>query len=279
MDSQTMVRDAKRALRSIMPQPLLNWREEQFYGRYGEIELHLVEFLCRRDQDAIDVGANDGCYIYFLRRHVKQIYAFEPLPWLARDLERKFRHDVIIKELALSRSAGTTVLRVPLVDGAAITGCSTISPRAPSVYSEYREIPVRMEKLDEVYDGEAGFIKIDVEGHEEAVLEGARETIRRCRPRLLVESIETFAPGGLRRITEFLRTLGFNGFFVNRRGLLPVEEFDVAKYQRPEDAPDLRGMLEDRERFPRYIYNFIFMPAEEPRSTFDALETRIAELA
>ena len=40
--------DARHALRALCPQPLLNWREARFYGRYGEVELHLLEFLCRR---------------------------------------------------------------------------------------------------------------------------------------------------------------------------------------------------------------------------------------
>ena len=60
--------DARHALRALCPQPLLNWREARFYGRYGEVELHLLEFLCRRDADAIDVGANDGSYVHYLRR-------------------------------------------------------------------------------------------------------------------------------------------------------------------------------------------------------------------
>ena len=37
----------KQTLRSICPQPILNWRETQFYARFGEVELHLLQFLCR----------------------------------------------------------------------------------------------------------------------------------------------------------------------------------------------------------------------------------------
>ncbi len=42
---------------------VLNWREARFYAKYGEVELHLLDLLCRRDRDAIDVGANDGSYV------------------------------------------------------------------------------------------------------------------------------------------------------------------------------------------------------------------------
>jgi hypothetical protein len=56
-------REARRTMRSFCPQAVLNWREARYYARYGEVELHLLEFLCRRDRDAIDVGANDGSYV------------------------------------------------------------------------------------------------------------------------------------------------------------------------------------------------------------------------
>ena len=69
-----------------LPAGVLNWREARFYGRYGEVELHLLEFLCRRDRDAIDVGANDGSYVHYLRRHARQVIAFEPMPSLANAL-------------------------------------------------------------------------------------------------------------------------------------------------------------------------------------------------
>ena len=62
-----LYRESRQALRSFCPQAVLNWREARFYARYGEVELHLLEFLCRRDQDAIDVGANDGSYVHYLR--------------------------------------------------------------------------------------------------------------------------------------------------------------------------------------------------------------------
>ena len=49
---------AKQTLRAMLPQAMLNWREAHYFGKYGEVEMHLLKFLCRRDQDALDVGAN-----------------------------------------------------------------------------------------------------------------------------------------------------------------------------------------------------------------------------
>jgi len=179
----TLYREARRMLRSLCPQAVLNWREARYYARYGEVELHLLEFLCHRDRDAIDVGANDGSYVHYLRRYAQRVIAFEPMPALAHMLRRKFRRGVVVESLALSDAAGRVSLCMPVVDGAVVNGCSTISSAASAVYPAHRAIKVPMDRLDNVYGGDVGFIKIDVEGHQQAVLDGAVATIRRCQPR------------------------------------------------------------------------------------------------
>src|SRR5215831_16770763 len=95
-------KDARQTLRTFCPQPLLNWREARFYGRYGEVELHLLEFLCRRNADALDIGANDGSYVHYMRRCARHVVAFEPMPTLAQALRRKFPRGVAVQEMALS---------------------------------------------------------------------------------------------------------------------------------------------------------------------------------
>src|SRR5947208_3581092 len=97
MSAMCSLSTIKRTLRAILPQRLLNWREARYFGRYGEVELHLVEFLCRRDQDAIDVGANYGSYVHFMRRYARRVIAFEPIPELVELLRRKFPPEVIIE--------------------------------------------------------------------------------------------------------------------------------------------------------------------------------------
>jgi FkbM family methyltransferase len=278
MDNGLIVREAKRALRSVIPTPILNWREAQYFGRYGEVELQLTPYLCRADRDSIDIGANDGCYVHFLRKHSTRVIAFEPIPALASNLAKKFSHGVVIQNMALSRSAGTAMLRIPLLDDEFVSGCSTISPQAALQYPAYREIPVPMDTLDNVYDGDVGFIKIDVEGHEEAVLDGARRTIARCRPRMLVENDERLTPGGVRRIADFFRGFDFSGFFVFERRLVAIDQFDPAVLQRRENLPDLKATLDRRERFGRYIYNFLFLPNEDPPETFRDMEAQLAQL-
>jgi FkbM family methyltransferase len=265
-------------VRAFCPQPVLNWREARFYGRYGEVELHLLEFLCERDLDAIDVGANDGSYVHFMRRHARRVIAFEPMPHLAAELRRKFSGNVVVRELALSDTIGSAQLHMPVVDGVVVTGCSTISAQASATYPGHRTIDVPMERLDGVYSGDVGFIKIDVEGHEQAVLDGAIETVSRCRPRMLVELDERLSPGGIARARAWFDALDYRGYFVRPGGLVPIEEFSAAELQQPGNLPDLTAPLTARQRFGRYVYNFIFLPPGEAEATLQRMNQRLLML-
>jgi len=271
-------REARRTLRSFCPQAVLNWREARYYARYGEVELHLLEFLCQRDRDAIDVGANDGSYVHYLRRHARRVIAFEPMPPFARMLRRKFRRGVVVESVALSDAAGMVSLCMPVVDGAVVSGCSTISSAASAVYPAHRAIEVPMDRLDNVYGGTVGFIKIDVEGHQQAVLDGAVETIRRCRPRMLVEVEERLSPGGLVLAKAYFKELGYRGYYVHDGSLKPIDRFSIAHLQKPSNLPDLTAPLEQRKRFGQYLYNFIFLPPDEPTETLRRLSDRLSRL-
>jgi FkbM family methyltransferase len=271
--------DARQALRAICPQPLLNWREARFYGRYGEVELHLLEFLCRHNADAIDVGANDGSYVHYMRRYARHVVAFEPMPTLVKALRQKFPRGVTVEPIALSNGKGSIELRMPVVDGVVVTGCSTVSDDASAAYGAYEGIEVPMERLDDVYSGNCGFIKIDVEGHQQAVLEGAVETIKRCQPRMLVEVEDRLSPGGLGRARAYFDKLGYRGLFVHQGQLKPIDRFSVQTMQDQANLPDLTAPLTARQRFGRYIYNFIFLPPGEPESTVWKISERLKALA
>lgn len=274
----TSFRDAKRALRALCPQPLLNWREARYYGRYGEVELHLLDMLCRPGVDAIDVGANDGSYVHYLRRHVPRVIAFEPMPKLAQALHEKFPRGVVIEHIALSNRAGKIELRMPMIDGVAIEGCSTISDRASAVYPGYVATEVPMDRLDNVYGGNVGFIKVDVEGHEQAVLDGGVETVRRCRPRALVEVMEMLSPGGIARARAYFGTLDYVGYFVHDGFLKPIDQFSIERMQDEANLPGLTAPLTARRRFGPFVYNFIFLPHEEAEPVVAAVAARLERL-
>lgn len=275
---RVLVQQAKVSLRAILPWPMVAWCEGLYFAQYGEIELRLVRHLCRPDRDSIDVGANVGTYLHGMRRHSRRVYAFEPVPWLAQALTKKFRRDIVVETVALSRETSEAVLHVPVIDGAPVTGLSTLSDELAAQEVPCHEIPVATRPLDEVYGGDVGFIKIDVEGHEQAVLDGAIETMRRCRPRVLVEVLDRLSPGGIARARAYFDALDYVGYFVHDGFLKPIGQFSIERMQDPANYPDLAAPLTARRRFDRFIYNFIFLPREEAKPVVAALADRLTTL-
>lgn len=269
---------SRGALRSLLPQSVLNWRESRFYGRYGEIELRLLRFLCRREADGIDVGAGEGTYVHYMRPHVRRVVAYEPLPGSAKALRAKFGRDVSIEALALSDRKGTAELHVPVVDGVVVSGCATVSSYAAATYPAGQSIDVPVDRLDDIYRGRVGIIKISAEGHEQAVLEGAIEILRRDRPRLVIRIDERLSPGSIGRAGSHLAALGYRGHFVHNTVLKPLERFSIRHMQYSGNVPDLVAPLQARDRFGRYVYNFIFLPAEEPASTLSEIARHLEKL-
>ena len=265
----------KQAVRALLPQAVLNWREARYFGKYGEVEMHLVDLLCSPGEDAIDIGANCGGYVLFMQRHARRVIAFEPMPDFARLLRGKFSENVVVHPIALSDRAGAVKLYVPLIDGVKAGGCSTISSGASATYAAHDVIDARMDRLDDIYKGTVGFIKIDVEGHEQAVLEGAVATIRRCRPRMLVEIEERMSAGGVARAAAFFETLGYRGYFVHAGRLRDIERFSVSELQKRGDVPDMTAPLRGRSKLDNYIYNFIFLPPGEPDATVRRIRERL----
>ena len=108
--------------------------------------------------------------------------AFEPLPQLAVELRRAARGDV--HETALSDRAGE-----PSSLSCQRIGYSGLRERTYPAQWRTELIRVRTERLDDIppEDCAPDFIKIDVEGAERLVFEGAIEIIARHRPVIVFE--------------------------------------------------------------------------------------------
>jgi len=123
-----------------------------------------------------------------------------------------------------------------------------------------QSIDVPVKRLDDLHLDDVGLVKIDVEGHELAVLRGAADTLTRNRPAVLVEAVEAeerHHPNAVAAITELLTGLGYEGYLDIGDGCRAVEEFDAARHQDPaniggrEDGWAARGV---------YVNNFVLVP-------------------
>jgi FkbM family methyltransferase len=218
MSSRALKATISRQLASHFPKLWME-RELRLRPNHFEDEFWVVPLLCDKQKTSIDIGANMGHYSYYLAKFSRNVIAFEPNRDLWNHLRRLLGRKVHLESAALSRAPSKAVIRIDRHN----TGVSTIEQRNDlSCVSDKsavvaREIETRT--LDSFNFSDIAMIKIDVEGHEEAVLEGARDTIRRNQPALIVESEDRHNPGAPRRIAESLAALGYLCFYLKDRRL------------------------------------------------------------
>lgn len=139
----------------------------------------------------VDVGANAGLLTAVAAIRAPLVIAFEPVPqsydWTRANLARnRLSHKVDLRAQAVADHTGTTEFHIPLGDVPSSASLGTEGFRGAD--GSVVEVPVTT--LDEALDGHSdiALIKIDVEGHEPAVLAGAEDTVERSRPNIIVES-------------------------------------------------------------------------------------------
>lgn len=228
--------------------------------RNFELEYFLLDHLVDPQRAAIDVGANEGIYAGRLSQLCSRVHCFEPIPWFAKRLRECLRPAVAtVHEAAASDHNGQGELRIPYCGEVEMHGTSTIEPGNPLSESTHaRAVPCRLVRLDDTVVEPVGFIKVDVEGHEFAVLEGAKQIISRDRPILLIESEKRHNQTAPENIFAFAAELGYAGFFLEHGRLWALSAFSAATHQNPQN---LAG---GTRKTGIYVNNFIFVPGFLP---------------
>jgi FkbM family methyltransferase len=218
--------EVDRVLRRTLPlagahRMLLKWRAWQAV-RFGEPEIRLLRYLVDPMRAAIDIGAAEGVYAFFLQRLALRCIAFEPNPSTHWGLKRALP-EVEIHQAAVSAVEGDAILRIPVVKGIPYAGWGTIEPKnqlAELPRHVVDKIKVRTVRPDRMGLGDIGFVKIDVEGHELDVLAGLSGLLAKCLPNLLIEIGGAQRGGSLAEVRRRLDPLGYIGLRLDDRGLL-----------------------------------------------------------
>lgn len=268
------LRFVKKAIRKLVPAGYAAERSLRLELRNGEPELHLLPALCPPDRCMVDVGANVGIYTRAAVRHVRHVYAVEPIPRLAAALRHLYRNsNVTVLECGLSDRPGSARLFVPRIDGTSVeTRASLIARNAEK--QDREELTVKLETLDGLGITDVGLIKIDVEGHEQEVLDGGAGLIERDRPCAIVEAEERMRPNTVQNLFSFFARRDYDGIFVHGREIHPIAEFVVQRHQCVANAKPVDG-----PRTGLYVNNFVFMPKSKATSLIGALKTALVRSA
>ena len=240
------------------------YRAYRYRYRVDPAELRFVCASLNRGQVAVDIGCHKGAYTYWMRRRVGPtgaVFAFEPQPRQVaylRDVCLAMRYDnVSLVPKAVSNIVGQLPLHVPA--GAGSTHAASLE-NGKALSSPGNILQVDVTTLDAFFSDrpqKPDFLKIDVEGHELAVLEGANHVLSTCRPAILVEcEARHRADGNVRTVFELLQSHGYDGSFLEDGRRRPLDEFDPTVHQRL--------IAEDNRLPPGYVNNFAF---EHPTKT------------
>jgi FkbM family methyltransferase len=182
----------------------------------GEPELAVLAQLVPRGGTAVDIGANQGVYAYALADIAERVVAFEPNPDYARFARWMLRGRAEVHEMALSNESSRGTLHVPLSDQGVVLHLAGSLKRTHSQFLHNRTYNVEIRTLDEFGFTNVHFIKADVEGSEREVLDGARTTLARERPIILLELLSGTHENPGAYTAAICESFGYDAFIVQR---------------------------------------------------------------
>ncbi len=150
-------------------------------------------FTPRKNQVVVDVGANFGdSAIWWSKAFGAKVVAFEPLGNVFNVLEENIKLN----------NADVTAYNTALGNGELLYG----RPEG-NMFISGGNAKIRTERLDSYSFDRVDILKVDVEGFEMSVLLGAENTIRKFKPRII---IETHSKELRKKCHSFLSNIGYS---------------------------------------------------------------------
>lgn len=173
-------------------------------ARTGVHDQHIVELMdtvaARRQGCAIDVGAHFGLLTLAMARRFQRVICFEP---------NSFNFSILAANVVLNRLDNVKCINSALYSEAVSLSLGRASQQEISLpldtsgrfdgfasqnlgafmFTENGSgiFPTEAKTLDSLGLDDVSFLKIDVQGADGEVIQGARETIRRCKPVIVFE--------------------------------------------------------------------------------------------
>tara|TARA_B100000579_G_C22526229_1_gene708562 strand:- start:203 stop:763 length:561 start_codon:yes stop_codon:yes gene_type:complete len=166
-----------------------------------------------------------------MSKYSKIVHSFEPNPVIYKDLKKTLPliiNNLKIYNYALSDVNATKILRIPIrntnvnkINYEEFYEMGKATIHEENKFENYENFEVKCKKLDEFeFDNLISFIKIDVEGHEISVLNGAKNIIKKFKPNLLIEIEERHSKKNVNETINFVCSFGYNSFVLKENKLI-----------------------------------------------------------
>lgn len=222
-------------------------------NRKNEAETPFLAAMIQPDDICLHIGATDGRHSYAMAQVLKKgsghIYAFEPsiitYPVLKIVLRmHRLGETVSPARLAFSDSPGMAVLNVPVKKsgryGNAFGFLSEKSTGRSDVnLSDVISFEVETTTIDHIVDTQTkrvDFIRMDIEGSEQAALSGGWATIKKNKPHLLIEIHPTLLKeqfgGDPNKIYQDFKALSYAIYHLDENNqLVESGDMDIAPWK------------------------------------------------
>jgi FkbM family methyltransferase len=219
------------------------------YAKRISPELNLIKFLANKNKISIDIGANLGLFTFYLQKYSKYVYAFEPNPYPLRNLKNLVNKNTEVIPIAIGNKDGYLDFFIPKNKKGWSSNGASLKEKEINLGIKHNVVS---RKLDSLEINNVGLIKIDVEGFEKQVLEGASKTINDFKPNLIIENewIHQKNPGEL---FDSIYDLDYEIFYVNSKLKLEKtnQQFNIIEAQKNPNQKKIG-----------YIQNFICIHKE-----------------
>ncbi len=198
--------------------------------------------ILKPDSNVIDVGCHKGEILDLILKFAPDgsHIGFEPIPSMYENLVKKYRakSNCVISPIAVSNKIGTSSFNY-VISNPSYSGIKKRSYDNPS--EKDTKITVETNLLDNIIppDQKIDLIKIDVEGGEMLVLEGAKKIIRNHKPVILFEhglGASDFYETGPEDVFQFFDGFGYEIYtlkeFLNDEKPLKKETFNAQFYEK-----------------------------------------------
>lgn len=147
---------------------------------------------------AVDLGAHIGIFSRHFAQRFAEVVAFEPTPETRACLEKNVPSNVVIIPYACGDREDSVKFRRHIKNsgGSEVIFSEGTNAVADGSKLRFEEYTARMITLDSLALDTLGLIKIDIQGCEPLALRGARETLLRCKPVVLIEEKPLGGPTG-----------------------------------------------------------------------------------
>mgnify|MGYP001184277305 CR=1 FL=1 len=163
--------------------------------------------------NVLDIGANIGNHSLFFSNYFKKVISFEPHPKIFKILSLNTENIKNIKIYNFGASNKNTSLS--MLENKLNMGGSKLS-----LNNTTTSLNVKLKKLDDFCKDlkNITLLKIDTEGHEKEVLEGAKKIIVKHRPLIIFEQQAADFKQGSSSTIDRLKILNYNSFGVLQEG-------------------------------------------------------------